>query len=169
MIGHSFCPCNTCRLGVDECFGQEYALVATDSACCVHVVHSCDQLQDVHLLVVAAVTIVAVQDVADLCDVRATWQVTLLTRAFDIALMCGLAYTPTGTGAVREALVALHLARTAFANCTRPLTRSLLMDNVPKVPLLPSCPALWVPSSPPLLMPLTKLVPAGSALCLCIA
>ena len=29
-------------------------------------------------------------------------------------------------------MITLHLFRTSMANCTRPLMRSLMMDNVPK-------------------------------------
>ena len=59
-------------------------------------------------------------------------QVNLLTRLADIALLCDMAWVPAGADHHREVLVLLHLSRTAFANCGRPLMKSLLMDNVPQ-------------------------------------
>lgn len=59
-------------------------------------------------------------------------QVTLVTRLADIVLLCMMAYAPTNTRTAKAALMAMHLARLAIANCTRPLLRSLLMDYVPK-------------------------------------
>lgn len=58
-------------------------------------------------------------------------QVNLVTRLFDMALLCGMAWLPAGSDYHREVLVVLHLSRTAFANCGRPLMKSLMMDNVP--------------------------------------
>ena len=58
-------------------------------------------------------------------------QVNLLSRLLDMALLCSMAYVPPGTDYRREILVVLHLTRTAFANCGRPLMKSLMMDNVP--------------------------------------
>ena len=58
-------------------------------------------------------------------------EVSLVSRLLDMLLLCCMAYVPPGTGSNREVLVALHLTRTAFANCGRPLLKSLMMDNVP--------------------------------------
>ena len=58
-------------------------------------------------------------------------QVNLLTRLVDMLLLCSMAYVPSGTDYHREILVVLHVTRTAFANCGRPLMKSLMMDNVP--------------------------------------
>lgn len=58
-------------------------------------------------------------------------QVNLVSKLLDMFLLCCMAYVPPGTGSNREILVALHLTRTAFANCGRPLLKSLMMDNVP--------------------------------------
>ena len=58
-------------------------------------------------------------------------QVNLLSRLVDMVLLCSMAYVPPGTDWHREILVGLHLTRTAFANCGRPLMKSLMMDNVP--------------------------------------
>ena len=58
-------------------------------------------------------------------------QVNLVTRLVDIVLLCAMAWVPAGSDYHREVLVALHLSRTAFANCGRPLMKSLMMDNVP--------------------------------------
>ena len=58
-------------------------------------------------------------------------QVNLISRFLDIALLCGMAFVSPGRNYHREVLVALHLARSAFANAGRPLMKSLLMDNVP--------------------------------------
>lgn len=58
-------------------------------------------------------------------------QVNLLTRLVDMLLLCSMAYVPPGTDYHREILVVLHVTRTAFANCGRPLMKSLMMDNVP--------------------------------------
>lgn len=58
-------------------------------------------------------------------------QVNLVTRLVDIVLLCAMAWVPAGSDYHREVLVALHLCRTAFANCGRPLMKSLMMDNVP--------------------------------------
>ena len=58
-------------------------------------------------------------------------QVNLFTRLVDIALLCAMAWVPAGSDYHREVLVLLHLSRTAFANCGRPLMKSLMMDNVP--------------------------------------
>ncbi|DBB11008.1 TPA: hypothetical protein ACH3X3_006489 [Trebouxia sp. C0006] len=57
-------------------------------------------------------------------------QVNLLSRLVDMVLLCSMAYVPPGTDWHREILVGLHLTRTAFANCGRPLMKSLMMDNV---------------------------------------
>lgn len=46
-----------------------------------------------------------------------------------------MAYAPTNTRTAKAALMAMHLARLAIANCTRPLLRSLLMVGPP--PLQP--------------------------------
>lgn len=59
-------------------------------------------------------------------------QTTLLTRLADILLLVAMAFTPPGSTGRQAGLVAMHLVRTAMANCTRPLLRSLLMDHVPK-------------------------------------
>ncbi|KAK9820228.1 hypothetical protein WJX72_007681 [[Myrmecia] bisecta] len=59
-------------------------------------------------------------------------QTSLATRLVDIGLLMTMAYLPTGVGRARNVLLAAHLTRMAFANCTRPLLRSVLMDNTPK-------------------------------------
>ncbi len=58
-------------------------------------------------------------------------QVNLLSRLVDMLLLCSMAYVPPSPDWHREILVGLHLTRTAFANCGRPLMKSLMMDNVP--------------------------------------
>ena len=61
-------------------------------------------------------------------------QLSLLTRALDVALLLALAFMPVaGPGAVpRPLLICVHLTRMAVANATRPLMRSVLMDFVPR-------------------------------------
>mmetsp|Transcript_10910 Transcript_10910/g.32698 ORF Transcript_10910/g.32698 Transcript_10910/m.32698 type:complete len:477 (-) Transcript_10910:470-1900(-) len=61
-------------------------------------------------------------------------QVTLVSKALDVLLMVALAYMPTHTGnlGMTLALIAVQLTRGAMANASRPLMRSVLMDNVPK-------------------------------------
>ncbi|PRW58602.1 MFS general substrate transporter [Chlorella sorokiniana] len=59
-------------------------------------------------------------------------QISLITRSLDIALLVLLAFLPTAPPSVRPLLVAVHLARMAVANATRPLMRSVLMDWVPR-------------------------------------
>jgi hypothetical protein len=53
----------------------------------------------------------------------------VLQRAADVALLVAMAYMPTGSRAAGHALVAAHLLRSSFANASRPLLRSVLMDN----------------------------------------
>jgi MFS family permease len=57
---------------------------------------------------------------------------TIVTRTADVALLVAMAYMPTDSRAAGHALVAAHLLRSSFANASRPLLRSVLMDNVPK-------------------------------------
>ena len=56
-------------------------------------------------------------------------RVTLVTRSMDILLLTVMAFA--NPVSARVPLAVLHVVRTSFANCTRPLMRSLLMDNVP--------------------------------------
>lgn len=49
---------------------------------------------------------------------------SLITRSLDIVLLVLLAFLPTSPPSVRPLLVAVHLARMAVANATRPLMRS---------------------------------------------
>ena len=56
-------------------------------------------------------------------------QVSLVTRLLDIALLLALAFLPPDLAAL---LVLVHVCRTAVANSTRPLMRSILMEVVPK-------------------------------------
>lgn len=49
---------------------------------------------------------------------------SLITRSLDIILLVLLAFLPTSPPSVRPLLVAVHLARMAVANATRPLMRS---------------------------------------------
>jgi hypothetical protein len=49
---------------------------------------------------------------------------SLVTRSLDICLLVLMAYLPYGTPLDRRVLVAVHLARAAVANATRPLMRS---------------------------------------------
>ena len=58
-------------------------------------------------------------------------EINVALRLVDALLMLLLAYLPTGRGRAREYLVLVHLARMGVANCSRPLTRAMLMDNVP--------------------------------------
>lgn len=51
---------------------------------------------------------------------------TLVTRIVDVLLLAIMAYVPPQAG---HLLVCIHLLRTAFANSSRPLLRSVLMDN----------------------------------------
>lgn len=61
-------------------------------------------------------------------------QTNLLTRLLDILLLITMAcITPSTTNIkVKAALITVHLLRTAFANCARPLVRSVLMEHVAK-------------------------------------
>ena len=60
-------------------------------------------------------------------------QLSLVTRLLDVALLVAMALLPaTASTQSRGTMVTLHLFRTSMANCTRPLMRSLMMDNVPK-------------------------------------
>ncbi|KAI3433329.1 hypothetical protein D9Q98_003147 [Chlorella vulgaris] len=59
-------------------------------------------------------------------------QISLVTRCLDIVLLVMLAHLPFATAPARRLLVAVHLLRMAFANATRPLMRSVLMDFVPR-------------------------------------
>lgn len=59
-------------------------------------------------------------------------QVSLITRMIDIVLLILLAKIPTLTDTEKRVLVAIHLSRMAFANCTRPLLRSVLNEFVAK-------------------------------------
>lgn len=61
-------------------------------------------------------------------------QTNLLTRLLDIILLITMAcITPSTTNTkIKAALVTVHLLRTAFANCARPLVRSVLMEHVAK-------------------------------------
>lgn len=52
-----------------------------------------------------------------------------MQRAADVALLIGMAYMPTDSRAAGHALVMAHLLRSSFANASRPLLRSVLMDN----------------------------------------
>jgi hypothetical protein len=52
-----------------------------------------------------------------------------LQRAADVALLVAMAYMPTDSRAAGHALVTAHLLRSSFANASRPLLRSVLMDN----------------------------------------
>ncbi len=54
---------------------------------------------------------------------------TLVTRGLDVILMVAMAYMPTKGETAGHVLVALHLLRSACANASRPLLRSVLMDN----------------------------------------
>lgn len=47
-----------------------------------------------------------------------------MTRSLDICLLLVMAYLPYDTPLNRRMLVAVHLARAAVANATRPLMRS---------------------------------------------
>jgi MFS family permease len=61
-------------------------------------------------------------------------QTNLMTRLVDIILLITMAcITPSTTNTkIKAALVTVHLLRTAFANCARPLVRSVLMEHVAK-------------------------------------
>lgn len=61
-------------------------------------------------------------------------QVTLVSKVMDIVLMVAMARIPTKSGQpwLTASLVAVQLVRSAVANGSRPLMRSVLMDNVPK-------------------------------------
>ncbi|KAK9790334.1 hypothetical protein WJX73_002596 [Symbiochloris irregularis] len=59
-------------------------------------------------------------------------QTTLITRLADVVLLVSMAFAPTRGVRAQSLLVGMHLLRTALANCTRPLLRSLLMDYTPK-------------------------------------
>lgn len=60
-------------------------------------------------------------------------QLSLVTRLLDIGLLVAMALLPaTASAQSRATMITLHLFRTSMANCTRPLMRSLMMDNVPK-------------------------------------
>lgn len=54
---------------------------------------------------------------------------TIVTRAADVGLLVGMAYMPTSSRGAGHALVAAHILRSSFANASRPLLRSVLMDN----------------------------------------
>ena len=55
--------------------------------------------------------------------------VTIVTKSLDVALLCGMALIPTSGSGAGHLLVATHLLRAAVANGSRPLMRSILMDN----------------------------------------
>ena len=60
-------------------------------------------------------------------------QLSLVTRLLDVGLLMAMALLPaTASAQSRATMITLHLCRTSMANCTRPLMRSLMMDNVPK-------------------------------------
>lgn len=61
-------------------------------------------------------------------------QVTLWSKLLDVLLMVAMSQIPTRSGRqwITCSLVAVQLVRSAVANGSRPLMRSVLMDNVPK-------------------------------------
>lgn len=58
-------------------------------------------------------------------------EVNLWWRVVDIVLMLAMAAMPERPGAAAVALGVVHVVRMGAANCSRPLLRAILMDNVP--------------------------------------
>uniref|UniRef100_A0A1D1ZV67 Major facilitator superfamily (MFS) profile domain-containing protein n=1 Tax=Auxenochlorella protothecoides TaxID=3075 RepID=A0A1D1ZV67_AUXPR len=56
-------------------------------------------------------------------------EVSICTRLFDVGLLSSMAFISTARA---PAMLTVHLLRTALANSTRPLMRSVLMEVVPK-------------------------------------
>jgi len=65
-------------------------------------------------------------------------KVTLCTRLLDVLLLCAMAVLRTGPGKDRDILVLVHVVRMGLANCSRPIMRTIMMDNV-----LPGSRARW--------------------------